>query len=204
MKKIVMLVVTLTTVSCSHTRPPLPQAQSEKPHPYRSMASLWKANIEFHHFTKDDIKKVNKAVAIIKAVISSDEFHDLVLGHTFQGEKKFNENNNYSNEEIYQLILLGAEIIGNRQTNNAMDVELELYSDTSKTIGYTYPHTTRIWMNRKYFDRFTPAQVAGNLMHEWIHKLGFTHAMKWNKDRERTVPYAIGYLIEDLAVKLNL
>jgi hypothetical protein len=39
-------------------------------------------------------------------------------------------------------------------------------------------------------------------MHEWMHKIGFTHAVTWSKDRDHTVPYAIGYLIEELAAKI--
>lgn len=204
MEKKLILSLLVIFVSCSHNKTYIKEAQSEKPLPYRAIAGKWKTNISFTNFNAEEIKKVNQAVNIIKKVINSDEFHDLVLEYNFKNEKRFNENNNYSNEEIYQLILLGAEIVGNRQANNTMDVELELYEDTSKTIGYTYPHTTRIWMNRKYFNRYTPAQVAGNLMHEWMHKLGFGHSHKWNKDREHSVPYAIGYLIEDLAFKLGL
>lgn len=203
MKNVIVLFSLSMLVNCSHSGP-VKEAQSERPHPYRGIASQWDTNIRFHNFSEKDIKKVNEAVSIIKRIINSDEFHDLVLGYTFNGQKKFNDNNNYSNEEVYQLILLGAEIIGNRLANNTMDVELELYEDPTKTIGYTYPHTTRIWMNRKYFNHYTPTQVAGNLMHEWMHKLGFTHSLKWNKDREHSVPYAIGYLIEDLASKLGL
>lgn len=203
MEKIILLSFFVSLVSCTH-KTYIKEAQSERPQAYRAIASNWKTNIRFHNFTNDDIEKVNRAVYIIKTVINSDEFHDLVIGHTFNNEKRFNDNNNYTNEEVYQLILLGAEIVGNSQANNTMDVELELYEDSSKTIGYTYPHTTRIWMNRKYFNRYTPAQVAGNLMHEWMHKLGFGHSLKWNKDREHSVPYAIGYLIEDLATKFDL
>jgi hypothetical protein len=82
-----------------------------------------------------------------------------------------------------------------------MDVELELYQNTSNTIGYTYPHTSRIWMNSKYFNKYTPVQVADNLFHEWLHKLGFDHAIKYTLRRNYSVPYAIGYLMEELAHK---
>lgn len=202
MKKSILFFFILIFISCSHAKKP--QQQNEKPEVYRSIASLWKANISYFNFSHDEKKKVAKAVEMIKHIINTDEFHQLVINHQFNNEQKFNENNGYSNEEIYQHILLGVEMVGNRLTNNAMDVELELYEDSSKTIGYTFPHTARIWMNRKYFNQYSHAQVAGNLMHEWMHKLGFTHEFKWNKHREHSVPYAIGYLIEDLAVKLNL
>lgn len=199
MTKILLL---FTLLSCTHHQ--MQEAQAEKDIPYRTLASEWKANIRYERFSASDRKKVEGAIKVIKQIISTDEFRNLVFNYTFKNKKQFNENSGYSNEEIYQLILLGSEITGNRLANNTMDVELELYEDNSKTIGYTYPHTTKIWMNRKYFNRYTQAQVAGNLMHEWLHKLGFDHSVKWNKDREHTVPYAIGYLIEDLALKFNL
>jgi hypothetical protein len=198
----IRLLTLLTLLSCSHHQ--LQEAQSEKEIPYRSLASEWKADIRYVGFSADDIKKVQGAVKMIKKIIASDEFRELVINYRFLDKKQFHENSGYSNEEIYQLILLGSETTGNRLANNTMNVELELYEDNSKTIGYTYPHTTKIWMNRKYFHKYTKAQVAGNLMHEWLHKLGFTHAVKWDKDREHSVPYAIGYLIEDLAIKFEL
>ena len=126
-----------------------------------------------------------------------------MLNYSYKGAREFVDNGGLSNEEIYKKILEGAEQMGNRLKNNTMDVELELYHQTTKTIGYTYPNTVRIWMNKKYFNRYTPIKVADNLMHEWMHKLGFTHATTWSADRDHTVPYAIGYLIEDLAVNFQ-
>ena len=93
--------------------------------------------------------------------------------------------------------------MGNTTKNNTMDVELELYQQKTKTIGYTYPNTVRIWMNKKYFSRYTPVKVADNLMHEWMHKLGFTHEVIWSKDRDHSVPYAVGYIVEELAAEIS-
>jgi hypothetical protein len=123
------------------------------------------------------------------------------MNYEFNGKKMFNENHGLSNEEVYQRIFEGAEQMGNTSRNNMMDVELELYQQTTNTIGYTYPNTVRIWINKKYFSTYTPVKVADNLMHEWMHKLGFTHATTWTQERDHSVPYAIGYLIEELAAK---
>lgn len=165
------------------------------------MASTWEADLYLVNFNTHEEEKVRKAVSIIKRVISSIEFKERVLNYTHNGTKQFNDNDGLSNEEIYLKILEGAEKIGNSSKNNTMDVELELYHQGTKTIGYTYPNTVRIWMNKKYFNRYTPVEVADNLMHEWMHKLGFTHATMWSKNRDHTVPYAIGYLVEELAKK---
>lgn len=162
------------------------------------------ADIYLANFSSSQEEKVKKAVDIIKKVIASKDFRDRVLAYEYNGEKKFFDNQGLSNEEIYQKIIDGAEKMGNTAKNHTMDVELELYHQTTTTIGYTYPNTVRIWMNTKYFNKYTPIKVADNLMHEWMHKLGFTHAMTWSKDRDHSVPYAIGYLLEELAAKIDL
>jgi hypothetical protein len=167
-----------------------------------AQALSWSADIYMANFSPVQEEKVKNAVAIIKKILGSQEFKDRVLNYTYNGSKKFFDNQGMTNEEVYQKILDGAEKMGNSNKNNAMDVELELYHQTTSTIGYTYPNTVRIWMNTKYFNRYTPIKVADNLMHEWMHKLGFTHATIWSKDRDHSVPYAIGYLLEELAGKL--
>jgi hypothetical protein len=162
-------------------------------------AGTWDADIYFVNFGPQDQAKVESAVSLMKKVISSPEFKEAVLGHTYKGEKTYVDNKGLSNEEIYRIIIDGAEEMGVTTKNNRLDVELELYRDSTTTIGYTYPDSTRIWMNLKYFQKYTPLKVAGNLMHEWMHKLGFGHELKYNKDRDYSVPYAIGYLLEKMA-----
>lgn len=163
-----------------------------------SLAHTWGAKIYYSNFSAAQEAKVEKAISLIKKVIGTEEFKERVLNYKFKGKKKFYDNAGLSNAQIYQKILDGAEIMGNTHKNNTMDVELELYHAATKTIGYTYPNVTKIWMNKKYFNKYTPEQVAGNLMHEWMHKLGFGHATKWSTKRDYSVPYAIGYLMEEL------
>lgn len=162
-------------------------------------ALTWDANLYLVNFTPDQEEKVRNAVTIIKRVIASEEFKQRILNYSHNGKKGFVDNGGFSNEEIYQKILDGAEQMGSQTKNNTMDVELELYHQKTNTIGYTYPNVVRIWMNKKYFNKYTPLKVADNLMHEWMHKLGFTHATSWSSSRDHTVPYAIGYLVEELA-----
>lgn len=168
-----------------------------------AQALSWDADIYMVNFKPTQEEKVKEAVKIIKKVLTSAEFRERILNYTFNGKKEFNDNQGLSNEEVYQKILDGAEKMGNTTKNNTMDVELELYHQATTTIGYTYPNTVRIWMNKKYFNKYTPIKVADNLMHEWMHKLGFTHATTYSKDRDHTVPYAVGYLVEELADKFK-
>lgn len=167
-----------------------------------SLAYTWDADLVLVNFNSEQEEKIKKAVSIIKKVIALPEFKKRILNYSYKGKNGFFDNQGYSNEAVYRMILEGSEKIGNTSKNNSMDVELELYFQKTSTIGYTYPHTTRIWMNKKYFNKYTPVKVADNLMHEWMHKLGFTHSMAWNEERDHTIPYAIGYIIEELAEKL--
>lgn len=159
---------------------------------------------KYYKSDRDDEEKVEEALELIKRVVSSETFKKRVLNYTYKGKKAFIDNGGLSNAKVYAKILAGAEKLGNRSANNRMDVELEFYHDSgSIALGYTYPSAKRIWINKKYFNSFKAYQVAGNLFHEWLHKLGFKHSVKADADRPHSVPYALGYLIRDLARELD-
>lgn len=167
---------------------------------FNLQASLFEANVQMVNFPKEQEKKIIKAIQLIKKVVTSDEFKERIISHAINGKKTFMDNNGFTNEEIYQKIIEGAEVL-KPDKNKSMDVVLELYNQANNTIGYTYPHTSRIWINSKFFNAYSPVQVADNLFHEWMHKLGFDHEIKYSKNRNYSVPYAIGYLVEELASK---
>lgn len=145
--------------------------------------------------------KIDAAVELVRKVIASEEFRTRILNHTYNGKKTFVDNGGFTNAQIYTKILEGAEKLQPAK-NNAMDLEIELYYEATNTIGYTYPSSKRVWMNTKYFNNYKPKNVSSNLVHEWLHKLGFGHATSYSTSRDYSVPYAIGYLVEELAGKL--
>lgn len=155
-------------------------------------------------FSREQEDKVERALELIKRIVASEKFRGMVLNKTYLGKKQYVDNDGLSNKAIYNKILVAAEKLGDTSRNNTMDVELELYLDNSSiALGYTYPSVKRIWMNKKYFNNFQPYQVAGNLFHEWLHKLGFNHAVKASDSRTHSIPYAIGYMIRDMAKELD-
>lgn len=172
---------------------PDPDYGEEVPHE----ALIFDANLELYEFEKLDEDKVYKAIDIIKKVVASKEFRNKVLDYTYDGKKQFLDNKGLSNAEIYQILLDGKEDL-RPEVDYEMDLELQLYYSWTSTVGYTTPGELRIYMNTKFFDSYTPAEVAGNVFHEWTHKLGFTHASSYSVSRDSSVPYAIGYLIRDL------
>lgn len=196
-----------SSTSCPTPTPepePNPEPEPEptpEPHPdVPSEAYLFDANIQFHNFTPEQEAKVLKAVEIIKKVIQSKEFKDRVINYTYNGKKQFVDNKGMTNEQIYQTLLDGREDLL-PTIDNEMDLELKLYYSWTSTVGYTYPDVLLIHMNTKFFNPYTPSEVAGNVFHEWTHKLGFDHASSYSVSRDSSVPYAIGYLIEELGKK---
>jgi hypothetical protein len=153
--------------------------------------------VTYSNFDSQDEQKVEKALEIIKKVVASEEFKERVINFEYKGQKSFVDNGGLTNEQIYLAILEGKENL-KPEADHEMDLELELYYSWKNTVGYTYPDELTIYMNRKFFNRYSPAEVAGNIFHEWTHKLGFEHAFRYSVSRDSSVPYALGYLMEEL------
>ncbi len=161
-------------------------------------ALLFSTLVSLVNFDVSERTKVENATDLVKKIIMSQEFKDAVVNHIYNGQKTFVDNSGLTNLQVYDRIIIGAEKLF-PEKNFRLDVQIELYYEESSTIGYTYPSTPRIWMNRKFFSRYTSYQVAGNLTHEWLHKLGFTHAVSDTDSRSFSVPYAVGYIVRRLA-----
>ncbi len=155
-------------------------------------------NITTVRMTRLKEQKLHHAVELLRLIFASPEFRERILRHRYLGRYGFHMNKGESNRELYEKILNGGEKLSPHQ-NNAMDVEVELYSDfESQVLGYTYPRSRRIWMNTKYFNRHTPAEIAGHLVHEWLHKLGYDHERKRSSRRRYSVPYAVGNIVKEI------
>lgn len=155
-------------------------------------------NVIFINTDAEQKAKFQKALEIIKKVVATEEFRNQVLNFTYNGAKTFVDNGGKTNAQIYQSILDGAESLQPAK-NNTMNMEVELYTNMfTNTVGYTNTGTVRIWVNTKYFNNYTPASVASNLFHEWLHKLGYKHAVSYSVNRDSSVPYAIGRIIGSL------
>jgi hypothetical protein len=158
-------------------------------------------NIEMRNFKDEQVSKMNEALEKVRIVINSAEFKDRIIAHTYKGDKTFVQNDDLSNEEVYEKIMIGAETL-NLEEDQEMDIDVTMYYKNNSTIGYTYPNTPKTWVNSKFFNRNSHAQIAKNIVHEWTHKLGFEHDFKRTSRRPYSVPYAVGTIIEDLIDEL--
>lgn len=121
-----------------------------------------------------------KAVQAVETTIASDCFKDKFLS----SELDESQTNGMNKEQVL-----------NHLRNEKVTIELEMYKSIKSTVGYTYQDTERIWMNRKFHDRFTTCEVASNIAHEIIHKLGYGHDSKPTKRRPFSVPYMTGTIL---------
>lgn len=163
-------------------------------------ALSFKTNVNLMGFTSAQATKYNRAVALVKKVIRTEAFRTKILNFRYNGSKQFANNNGKTNSQIYQAILDAAEKLKPTK-NNTMDLGVKLYYANNSVVGYTNPSITYINVNRKFFNQYADNQVAGNLFHEWLHKLGYGHDSSSTSRRPYSVPYAVGYMIRDLGKK---
>lgn len=167
-----------------------------------SAALNFNVNLKLDNFNAEQEDKVLEAAELIKKVVASEEFKNVILNYKYKGKKQFADNGGLSNAEIYKKIIEGSEKLRPGQ-DNEMDLDLEVYHENNMTVGYTYPTVISVWMNSKYLNKNAAAKVTTNMMHEWLHKLGFKHDASRTAKRPFTVPYAVGYLVARLAAKIS-
>ena len=147
-------------------------------------------NIQVHervNFTKEEIEKhilaVNNAVKVLNSKRFKEKFLKLKLTNT----------DGLNNTQIYDKLMSGADDF-NPEVDRDIDVYVEMYFKNNRVVGYTKPSINKTYLNRKFFRSFDAADVACNLVHEYLHKVGFDH---YSAKEHSSVPYAIGYLVED-------
>lgn len=69
------------------------------------------------------------------------------------------------------------------------------YKKGTRVIGWTNAGIMTVWVNKHKFDSMELAEISANVVHEYLHKIGFDHASA--KDH-KSVPYALGYLVRDM------
>lgn len=163
-----------------------------------NLALTFDTNVNTYSMTSSQEAKIQKAEYKIMKVIGSESFRTKVLNHTYNGKKQFNNNNGLTNSQIYTKILEAMENY-KKSKNNTMDLNIKTYYQNSSTVGYTTTTSSYINMNTKFLNSYTSNQVTRNMMHEWLHKLGFSHAVNYSPSRDYSVPYALGKIVETLA-----
>ena len=160
------------------------------------------------NFSQDDYDKLVTATKLINVVVNSEDFKNAVLNFSYSGAKEFVQNLDMTNSQIYSYLMLGAEKYpAQTSVDHVMNFDLELYTSNwfgRNTLGYTDITTKTIHMNTRFYDRAEPYEIAMNMVHEWTHKMGFDHDKQRTDRRDYSVPYGVGYIVRDLASKINV
>jgi len=154
------------------------------------------------NFSKSEKEKFLKAIELCKKVVNSKEFEQKIVNYQWTSggviHNTFKKSEGLTNEEVFEKFMSGSDMF-NPEKDSDLDLYTTLYYSRSSTIGYTYPNTFKTWINRKYFSSFSLAGIVGNIVHEYLHNVGFGHASKYNSTRIHTVPYAYGSIASNIA-----
>lgn len=137
-------------------------------------------------FSEEQLEKYMKAVSKTQRVLNSERFKKKLL------KLKLTNTRGFTNQQIYDKMMSGAENL-DPIVDNEVDVFITMYYKNNRTVGYTYPSVKDTWVNSKFFNQYDEADIGCNLVHEWLHKLGFDHE---SASEHTSVPYAVGYLVE--------
>lgn len=161
---------------------------------------IFRVKITTSNFNENQRRKILEAGKLVEECLNTRLFEGFVKGHKVNGQLGFHYTTD-SNDTVFNKLISGAETLDNEVDNEA-DIYVELsYKFTWSTIGYTYPTTKWQWIYNRYFKGASIPAIAGNLAHEWCHKMGYDHEYKWTELREFSVPYSVGYFVEDYAKK---
>ncbi len=164
--------------------------------------------IKTQNYSEIQLQKISNAVKKMEKVLNSKVFRYQVLAFTIQGKTGFSYKKNwfstfekYNNDHVYHFIMNPNVEIAKDKTAT-IELYLSLYSgDIDKTKGKGLPEEDWVHTNQMFFEAASESQLAGHFAHEWCHKLGFCHSRyKWqDPNRQYSVPYAIGNLVETLS-----
>lgn len=131
--------------------------------------------------TEQDRAIATRAVGIVNATVSSSCFGERVKA------AKFTETNKKSNDEILTLVRKGYPL------------DLIMYRSLkpwSKVYAYVADVNGPIYLHRKFWRPGYDRGRANTLVHEYMHKLWFSHQFSpWSS----SVPYQVGNILEECA-----
>jgi len=112
------------------------------------------------------------------------KINEIMHGECFKNfihKRDLKKTNGKSNAEVY-----------NHLISSTVPISLIMYYSPVSTVGYTYPGTDQIHMNRKFHNGFSVCKSSANIAHERSHKIKYGHTSRHHKGRPFSVPYSVG------------
>lgn len=135
--------------------------------------------------------KIRRAISLAEHVTELHEWKRELL------TVEMTETNGMSNLQIMNLFFSGSDLV-NKEADGDIDLFISGYFKLfSKVIGYVIKGSLWHWINKKYVDLFNEASLAGHLIHEYMHRVCFSHNFK----KSTSVPYVYGNVTAKIAQK---
>lgn len=180
----------------------------------------FKVRLEANNFSPEDISKLTSAAIHMTEALGSEQFKQFMLEyfydevsctgrlwwekctHVRRMNMRFNKGE--TQKQIYDHLMSGRETL-RPDVDSEADITLHLDKRNRRgVLGYTYANSTSQWIYNWFFTEGTLEDVAGNIGHEWVHKMGYGHEQNYNSLRQHTVPYAVGYFIKHFKKDLTV
>lgn len=151
----------------------------------------------------DDREKMLKAMRIFEKVMNDPDFQKELLVQKFLFDLPADPMRHLTTKQIVDTLYSGKEWY-----DPVVDHTADIYwicnkrkhkPHFSKAIGYGLPTDSTIHTYIFFVRNASLSDIANNLAHEWSHKLGFDHKFNDHSERDQTVPYLFGDLVEKYA-----
>ncbi|MBI1287942.1 MAG: hypothetical protein GC178_10215 [Flavobacteriales bacterium] len=145
--------------------------------------------------------KAREAAALFINVFNSQEFKNRVLHHKWKDKEQFADNQGLTNAQILESLIAGSEIAFEGK-NHAADLHLRAYRKGwpfGPAIGHADADNGEIITKWRFIKGSSVKELAGHYAHEYCHLLGFGHDYDRTEQREYSVPYAVGCIVQELA-----
>lgn len=159
------------------------------------------------NFTTTQTQKLDQAITILNQVLNTPEFKEKILNFTYQGKQQFVQNNGLTNQQIYDMIMTGAEKLPTvTATDEKADMYLSIYYPPwykrfSSAVAFTYSNDKYLYLYNNYYNGASMPNLSETLVHEWVHKLGFEHDFNSTARRPYTVPYGVGTAVNQVVTQ---
>lgn len=142
--------------------------------------------LEIHgDITPERSRKLVRAIVHAHDAVNSDEFKDFFIKEEFtQVEKR---HSHLDNKDFYKVFIRAVEF------NYFID-KRSFWKRFSKVLGWEDAKGVHTYQD--VYDSMSVSALAGHLVHEAAHALGFTHEFNWSPERDYSVPYRVGNWVE--------
>ena len=164
-------------------------------------------------FSAEAIKKLVVSLDLWERAWNTEEFKQRIINYSYKAtyttgklwwKKTYTQAENgfyfapgedkFTNEQVYEKLMV--EKTFNIVLKNPIN-------PFTSAVAYTDFNSKTVYLYKKYFWNASQERLANTLSHEiGCHLSGFSHTFNYTKLRDYSVPYAVGDITEEIAMKL--